>query len=46
MPSHHFYNQGHVLNLFALKTLDSGTLTCTAVNEFGHDTASATVIFM
>ncbi|XP_063406371.1 peroxidasin homolog [Mytilus trossulus] len=45
MPSHHIYNQGHMLNLFALKTLESGTLTCTALNEFGRDKATATVIF-
>lgn len=34
-----------MLTLFAVKTLQSGTLTCTAVNEFGQDKASATVVF-
>ncbi|XP_063408350.1 leucine-rich repeats and immunoglobulin-like domains protein sma-10 [Mytilus trossulus] len=45
MPSHHVHLNGHMLTLFAVKTLQSGTLTCTAVNEFGQATASATVVF-
>lgn len=45
MPPHHDHPDGHLLTLFAVKTLQSGTLTCTAVNEFGQDKASATVVF-
>lgn len=45
MPSNELHQDGHVLTLFALKTLESGTLTCTATNDFGEDKASAAVIF-
>lgn len=45
MPSNQLHQDGHVLTLFALKALESGTLTCTALNDFGIDTASVAVIF-
>ncbi|XP_076082118.1 peroxidasin homolog [Mytilus galloprovincialis] len=45
LPSHQLHQQGSLLTLFAIKTHESGTLTCTAENEFGNDTASISVIF-
>ncbi|CAC5361985.1 unnamed protein product [Mytilus coruscus] len=45
MPSHQLHQRGQVLTIFAIKTLESGTLTCTAVNAFGDDRASVAVIF-
>ncbi|VDI14974.1 Hypothetical predicted protein [Mytilus galloprovincialis] len=45
MPSHQLHQDGQVLTLFAHNTLNSGTLTCTAVNSFGDDKASVAVIF-
>ncbi|XP_063418146.1 hemicentin-1-like [Mytilus trossulus] len=45
LPSHQLHQGGQVLTLFALKTLESGTLTCAAENAFGVDRASVTVIF-
>lgn len=44
MPSHQLHQNGQELTLFPLKTLESGTLTCTAVNAFGVDRASVAVV--
>lgn len=45
MPVHHRYKGGQVLTLFALKTLESGILTCSAENAFGVVETSVAVIF-
>lgn len=45
MPSNQIHNNGPVITLVALKTLESGTLTCTALNEFGDEKISVAVIF-
>lgn len=44
MPSHQLHQNGQELTLFPLKTLESGTLTCAAVNAFGVDRASVAVV--
>ncbi|CAC5384319.1 HMCN [Mytilus coruscus] len=45
MPVNQRHKGGQVLTLFALKTLESGILTCAAENAFGVDEASVEVIF-
>ncbi|VDI45895.1 Hypothetical predicted protein [Mytilus galloprovincialis] len=45
LPSHQLHQQGRLLTLFSIKTHESGTLTCTAENEFGNDKASVAVVF-
>ncbi|VDI57264.1 Hypothetical predicted protein [Mytilus galloprovincialis] len=45
LPSHQLHQHGSLLTLFAIKTHESGTLTCTAQNEFGNDKSSVAVVF-
>ncbi|XP_071140710.1 leucine-rich repeats and immunoglobulin-like domains protein 1 [Mytilus edulis] len=42
LPQHKIYNHGDVIEFVNIQL--SGILTCTATNEFGLDTATATVV--